>query len=116
MGGKDLWDERVAGAETAAAPAGRPQRQVAVALHHDAAESKSPRVVATGRGSVAEQILQMAFASGVPVRTDSDLAEVLAAVELDTVIPVEAFVAVAEILAYVYRANSRLMPDATVAP
>lgn len=115
MGGKDLWDER-AEAEPAGAPAGRPQRQVAVALHHDAAAGGAPRVVASGRGSVAEQILQLAFASGVAVRTDADLAEVLAAVELDTVIPVEAFVAVAEILAYVYRANSRLMPAAPAAP
>ena len=56
----------------------------------------------------ADQILELAFAHGVKVRTDPDLAEVLAAVEVDTVIPVEAFVAVAEILAYVYRANASM--------
>ena len=112
MGGKDLWDERAAAGKPSTTPGttmgGRPQRQVAVALAHDAVSGDAPKVVATGRGSVAEQILQMAFAAGVPVRTDADLAEVLAAVELDTVIPVEAFVAVAEILAYVYRANGKL--------
>jgi flagellar biosynthesis protein len=66
---------------------------------------KSPRVVATGRGAVAEQILAIAFEKGVPVREDSDLAQILAAVELDAEIPIDALAAVAEILSYVYRAN-----------
>jgi flagellar biosynthesis protein len=66
---------------------------------------KSPRVVATGRGPVAEQILAIAFEKGVPVREDSDLAQILAAVELDAEIPIDALAAVAEILSYVYRAN-----------
>ena len=66
---------------------------------------KSPRVVATGRGAVAEQILAIAFVKGVPVREDSDLAQILAAVELDAEIPIDALAAVAEILSYVYRAN-----------
>jgi flagellar biosynthesis protein len=66
---------------------------------------KSPRVVATGRGAVAEQILAIAFEKGIPVREDSDLAQILAAVELDSEIPIDALAAVAEILSYVYRAN-----------
>lgn len=103
-GGKDLWDERV---ERAAEPA--PARTVAVALSYDADIADAPRVVASGHGTIAEQILELAFANGVKVRTDPDLAQVLAAVEVDTVIPVEAFVAVAEILAYVYRANDQVL-------
>jgi flagellar biosynthesis protein len=66
---------------------------------------RTPRVVATGRGPVAEQILAVAFEKGVPVREDSDLAQILAAVELDAEIPIDALAAVAEILSYVYRAN-----------
>jgi flagellar biosynthesis protein len=62
-------------------------------------------VVATGHGPVAEQILAVAFEKGVPVREDSDLAQILAAVELDAEIPIDALTAVAEILSYVYRAN-----------
>jgi flagellar biosynthesis protein len=84
---------------------------VAVALAYDPAQADGPKVVATGRGFVAEQILQFAFAHGVKVRTDPDLAQVLAAVDIDTVIPVEAFMAVAEILAYVYRANGEMPPQ-----
>ena len=108
--GQDLWDER-AEAETAglAAKAARPQ--VAVALSYEPGEDDAPKVVASGKGALAEQILQLAFAHGVKVRSDPDLAQVLAAVEVDTVIPLEAFAAVAEILAYVYRANGR-MPSA----
>jgi flagellar biosynthesis protein len=47
----------------------------------------------------------VAFERGVKVRTDADLAEVLRASELDREIPYAAYVAVAEILAYLYRAN-----------
>jgi flagellar biosynthesis protein len=79
--------------------------QVAVALHYDQSTDEAPRVVASGRGALAERILELAFASGVKVREDADLAEILAAVDVDTEIPIEAFAAVAEILAYVYRAN-----------
>ncbi len=79
--------------------------QVAVALHYDQATDEAPRVVASGRGAIAERILELAFANGVKVREDADLAEILAAVDVDTEIPLEAFAAVAEILAYVYRAN-----------
>ena len=70
-----------------------------------------PRVVATGRGAVAEQRLEIAFAKGVPVREDPDLVELLAAVELDSEIPVDAIAAVAEILSYIYRANASATDD-----
>ena len=79
--------------------------QKAVALTGEPETEARPRVVATGRGAVAEQILQVAFAAGVRVREDADLVEVLSAVDLDSEIPLEALAAVAEILAYVYRAN-----------
>ncbi len=82
-------------------------KQVAVALKYDRAEDKVPRVVATGRGAVAERILELAFAHGVKVREDADLAEILAAVDIGEQIPLAAFAAVAEILFYIYRANER---------
>lgn len=87
-----------------------PRRQVAVALRHDRGDEALPRIVASGHGAVAEQILELAFASGVKVRTDADLAEILAAIDVESEIPIEAIAAVAEILAYVYRANGTL-PD-----
>lgn len=95
---------------------------VAVAIDHkpkaggpatQQSNKRAPRVVATGRGSVAEQILEIAFAKGIPVREDPDLVELLAAVELDAEIPVDAIAAVAEILSYIYRANGHAQDDAT---
>ncbi|MGC2856120.1 EscU/YscU/HrcU family type III secretion system export apparatus switch protein [Novispirillum sp. DQ9] len=76
-----------------------------MALVHDPAQGDLPRVVASGRGYVADQILALAFANGVRVRQDADLAQILAQIDLDSAIPTEAFAAVAEILAYVYKAN-----------
>lgn len=84
---------------------------LAVALTYEPERDGAPRVVASGRGAVAEQILNIAFANGVRVREDADLAQLLAAIDIDSEIPVEAFAAVAEVLAYVYRANGRLDPD-----
>jgi len=83
---------------------GAETRAVAVALR-DSAASGRPRILASGYGAVAERILAIAFESGVKVREDADLAEVLAALEIGREIPLEAFAAVAEILSYVYAAN-----------
>ncbi len=82
------------------------RRKAAVALKkYGIDEGLLPKVVAAGYGKFAEQIVELAFKNGVKVREDRDLAEILAAIELDSEIPSEALVAVAEILAYVYKAN-----------
>ena len=86
------------------------KRQTAVALKDRTAERLVPQVVAAGRGEIAEKILQLAFENGIKVKEDGALAEMLAAVELDSPIPSEAFMAVAEILYYVYRANGEPNP------
>lgn len=92
--------------------AGKPgPRPVAVALEYDRATRHLPKVVASGRGMLAEAILALAFEHGVKVREDADLAEVLSLVEVGEDIPAEAFLAVAEILAYLYRANGEIPPD-----
>lgn len=88
----------------------KPVRQTAVAVRDRTAEKMVPQVVAAGRGKIAEKILQLAFENDIKVREDAPLAEMLAAVELDSPIPSEAFMAVAEILYYVYRANGEPNP------
>jgi flagellar biosynthesis protein len=92
---------------------------VAVAIKADEKDSHAPaQIVASGRGALAEQILALAFAEGLPVREDADLATLLATLELDTPIPSEAIIAVAEILAKVYEANgkSENIPSSTSVP
>lgn len=76
-----------------------------MALSHDAGDGHAPKVIASGQGAVARQILEIAFARGIKVREDSDLAEILAAVDVESEIPLAALAAVAEILSYVYRAG-----------
>ncbi len=95
----------------------KPKIQTAVAITGGTAEDAMPRISAAGRGKLAEQILQLAFEQGINVREDSALAEMLAAVELDSPIPSDAFLAVAEVLAYVYKANNEPNPfDAVLFP
>ena len=85
-------------------------RKTAVAVKDRTAEKKVPQVVAAGRGNIAEKIMQLAFENDIKVKEDAPLAELLAAVELESPIPSEAFMAIAEILYYVYRANGEPNP------
>lgn len=87
-----------------------PKRKTAVSLKEQENKRRAPLITAAGRGTMAEKILQLAFENGIKVREDSDLAEMLAKIEIDSPIPSEAFLAVAEILSYVYRANGQKNP------
>lgn len=79
--------------------------ELAVALSYQPAQEHAPRVVAKGQGWVARQIIEIAEANNIEVREDSDLAQILSQVDVDSEIPLEAFTVVAEILSYVYQKN-----------
>lgn len=85
-------------------------RKTAIALREGGKSGEAPVISAAGRGKIAEQILQLAHENGINVREDSALAEMLAKIELDSPIPSEAFMAVAEVLSYVYKANGEKNP------
>ena len=76
-------------------------RKKAAALRYEG--SGSPKVVAAGRGLIAEKILAAAKEAGVPIREDEALAEALSGLELGREVPEELWVAVAEALAWAYR-------------
>ena len=82
-------------------------RLQAVALHYDRDPKSAPKVVAMGRGDLAQQIIAAAEAAGVDIVQDPDLLEVLGRVPVGEDIPAELFQAVAEILAFIYRINGR---------
>ena len=84
-------------------------RRKAVALHYDG--KGTPRVTATGTGLVAERILEVAREHGVPVHDDPVLSTVLAQVPLGDEIPETLYVAVAEVLAFVYFLGGRRPGD-----
>src|SRR5204863_3135163 len=88
-------------------PDGTEREPVAVAIRYDRGKDPAPRVVAKGTGHIAEAILAIARENGIAVRNDAALAEVLAQIELDRQIPVEAYVAVAEVLSYIFRARAQ---------
>ncbi len=77
----------------------------AVALSDSDGSAIGPTVVATGAGFLADRIVEEALKSGVPVRTDADLVQILAETEVGEEVPVEAFVALVEVLRYVYDCN-----------
>lgn len=80
---------------------------VAVALKYEPEKEQAPRVTAKGKGPIAEQIIKVAQEHGITVREDAGLVEILSKLEIDTIIPLEAYAAVAEILNYVYRSNAK---------
>lgn len=88
----------------------RETRQEAVALAYTAAD-KAPRVVAKGRGLIAEQIIARAREHGVFVHESPELLALLMQVDLDARIPSQLYVAVAELLAWIYRLEHGQAPD-----
>jgi flagellar biosynthesis protein len=77
----------------------------ASALRYEGAGA--PKVVASGRGLIAERILETAREAGVPIRSDAALSEALSALQLGQEVPEEMWQAVAETLAWAYRLDLR---------
>lgn len=72
----------------------------AVALEYNPAED-APKVIASGRGIVAEKIIEKAKESDVPIHRDDKLADTLSRLEIGEMIPPELYEVVAEILIFV---------------
>jgi flagellar biosynthesis protein len=75
--------------------------QIACALRYDPEQENAPRLLAKGRGHIAERILQIAKEEDIPIVRDASLADTLFQMELDTQIPEEMFDAVSEVLKWV---------------
>lgn len=104
-------DHSAAAENSDSADPAHPDLSVA-AIRYDPVDAQSaPTVVASGRGWLAERILEVARDHGITVREDADLVEILTAVEIGDEVPVEAFVAVAEILRYIYAVNGTKPPE-----
>ncbi len=83
----------------------------AVALKYEEKSGHAPRVVAKGRGHVAENILAAAQQNAVPVYQNKTLVNMLMALDIDREIPPELYRAVAEVLAYIYRMDRKGKPE-----
>ena len=84
-----------------AKPPSNPARE-AIALAYSQTDA-APRVVAKGKGLIAEQIIARAKEHGVYVHESPELVALLTQVDLDEHIPPQLYVAIAELLAWLYR-------------
>ena len=86
-----------------------PDRPSAIALSY-AKKDRAPIVVAKGYGAVADSIVRCAHESGLYVHASPDLVKLLMQVNLDEQIPPQLYLAVAQVLAWLYqldRLNSK---------
>ncbi|MCF6248231.1 MAG: EscU/YscU/HrcU family type III secretion system export apparatus switch protein [Desulfobacula sp.] len=81
-------------------------KKKAVALKYDRQNDGAPKIIAKGEGLVAQKIIDLAKEHDIPIKDDPDLIEVLSSLDINEEIPSEIYVAVAELLAFVYSANS----------
>ncbi|UII57397.1 EscU/YscU/HrcU family type III secretion system export apparatus switch protein [Cytobacillus spongiae] len=84
------------------------QRHEAVALGYNPNEGQSPKVLAKGKGLVAEKILEKAKENKVPIQEDPSLVELLSNLNINENIPEELYQAVAEVFAFVYRLDQQI--------
>jgi flagellar biosynthesis protein len=69
---------------------------------------RAPRLVAKGKGLVADRILELARKHRIPIQSDPALVEVLSRLDIDQEIPPDLYRAVAQVLAYVYRVTKKM--------
>jgi flagellar biosynthesis protein len=87
-----------------------PPRQRAAALRYDRGVDAAPRVVARGDGHIAERILEVAREHHIPIHRDPALVEVLARLDLDEQIPPALYLAIAEVIGFLYRSGALTDP------
>lgn len=75
----------------------------AVALRYEPDEDEAPRLIAKGKGEMAERIIQIAKENQIPIQEDPLLVAALYKLDLYQAIPPELYEVVAEVLAYIYR-------------
>ena len=86
-----------------------PQRQAAALAYREG--DAAPRVIAKGRGLIADAIVEKVRANGIYVHESRELLALLMQIDLDSHIPPQLYVAVAELLAWLYRLeNSGQLP------
>lgn len=84
---------------------GSKKTKMAVALKYDKSDI-APRVIAKGRGEIAEKIIQKGENEGIKTFEDENLVKNLISLEIGQAIPEKLYMAVAEILAFVYGLDS----------
>jgi flagellar biosynthesis protein len=79
----------------------------AVALGYEPGKDDAPRVLASGKGLIAEEILSIARKNGIPIQDDPILTAALMEIDINKTIPPELYRVVAEVLSYIYRIQKK---------
>lgn len=82
----------------------------AIALEYDPSD-EAPRVIASGKGILAEKIIEKAQESSVPIHRDDKLADTLSRLDIGEMIPPELYEVVAEILVFVDAVDHRMVKE-----
>lgn len=77
-------------------------RKEAIALSYNPNDTASPKVIAKGKGKIADNILEQAAIHNVPIHEDPNLVQLLGQLDLNESIPEELYQAVAEVFAFIY--------------
>lgn len=77
-------------------------RKEAIALSYKPSDTSVPKVLAKGKGKIAENILEQASLHDVPIHEDPNLVQLLGQLDLNESIPEELYQAVAEVFAFIY--------------
>ncbi len=88
----------------------------AAALKYDPGRDRAPRVLAAGTGEVAARIIREAEEHGVPIYEDAALAAALVRLPVGGEIPPELYLAVAEVLSYIYRLDRKRVSSSCSSP
>ncbi len=83
------------------------EKVTATALGYEHDSMNAPQVIATGKGYVAERIIETAKEHNIPIQKDPVLAEALSQLDLGQEIPPQLYQAVAEILAFIMETDRR---------
>ncbi|MET3194448.1 EscU/YscU/HrcU family type III secretion system export apparatus switch protein [Bacillus sp. OAE603] len=84
------------------------KRKEAIALKYNTELDSAPKIVAKGKGVIADEILSKAKEFGVPIQEDPSLVEVLSQLEINQAIPEDLYSVVAELFAFIYRADQQI--------
>ncbi len=81
----------------------KPKLQKAVALKYDREKANAPKVVASGKGDIANNIIKLAQEHDIFIKKDADLVELLSKIEINKEIPPMLYKAVAEVFSFIYK-------------
>ncbi|AQW81680.1 FlhB-like flagellar biosynthesis protein [Campylobacter pinnipediorum] len=82
-------------------------KKKAVALGYNKKKDNAPKVMASGSGEVANNIINLAKEHKIPIKEDPDLIEILSKVEVNQEIPSNLYKAVAEIFSFLYKMTNK---------